>query len=227
MQLTKEQIKYIDDYLIKSGIKHCDIRFEMIDQLASQLENEDNFNLDEEYLKKEIGTSSKLKKVEWQESIFINKKYKRLLFNEIKQFFSSLKFSLLFVFLYIVEFYLFKKLSSSLFLKINIVLIIIPVVIPLIIIIKNGIDYGLSKWKSRNLDYALHYSLFSFVILNGIFQFLRPNGFYNLNPNILPVVLIFLIPIHFLFSFCGTKIYIKTYKEYSNLFNEQKKINAT
>ena len=180
MQLNQNQIKYIDDYLIKSGLKHCDIRLEIIDQLVSQLENEENINLDEEYLKKEIGTSSKLKKFERQESIFINKKYKKLLFNEIKKIFNSLKLSLLFVSLYIIEYFLFTNLKSPVFLKINIFLIIIPVVIPAIMIIKNGINYGLSKWKSRNLDYALNYSLISFIFLNTFFQWIGLHFFHLL-----------------------------------------------
>jgi len=219
MPLTKAQIKYIEDYLIKSGINRWDIRLEMIDHLASKLENNQDFILDKSLVERECGAAYKLKKFEHQQSVFINKKYKKLLVKEIKLFFKSPHFILLFIFMYIVEFFLLKKLSYAIFLKINTLLILFPITIPCFILIKNGINYGLSKWKSRNLDYALNYSLFSFFLLNGVFQFLRPDGIFNANPKILPIVFIILTPFHLLVSFYGTKIYISTLKKYTHLFN--------
>ncbi len=46
MELTKEQIKRINDFLEGIGIKYIDIRFEMVDHIASEIENKvDNKNL--------------------------------------------------------------------------------------------------------------------------------------------------------------------------------------
>ncbi|MBA6156231.1 hypothetical protein H3Z83_06820 [Tenacibaculum sp. S7007] len=46
MELTKEQIKRINDFLEGIGIEYIDIRFEMVDHIASEIENKvDNKNL--------------------------------------------------------------------------------------------------------------------------------------------------------------------------------------
>lgn len=38
MKLTEEQIDYIDAYLVKKGIKYLDVKLEMIDHIASEIE---------------------------------------------------------------------------------------------------------------------------------------------------------------------------------------------
>lgn len=39
MNLSKEQIDYIDAYLVKKGIKYLDVKLEMVDHIASEIEN--------------------------------------------------------------------------------------------------------------------------------------------------------------------------------------------
>ena len=39
MELTKEQIKKIDLFLEGIGIEYLDIRFEMVDHIATEIEN--------------------------------------------------------------------------------------------------------------------------------------------------------------------------------------------
>ena len=50
MKLTKEQIKYIDDYLIKLKVKYIDVRLELVDHLASDFEESSSYALLEDYL---------------------------------------------------------------------------------------------------------------------------------------------------------------------------------
>ena len=38
MELTKEQIQYIENRLIKDGVKYWDIRIEMLDHIVSDVE---------------------------------------------------------------------------------------------------------------------------------------------------------------------------------------------
>lgn len=46
MSLTKKQIKHIDDFICNQNIKFLDIRFELIDHLASEYESKSNIKLD-------------------------------------------------------------------------------------------------------------------------------------------------------------------------------------
>jgi hypothetical protein len=50
MKLTKEDIKLIDDFLIRNKVKFIDVRLELIDHLASEYEQESNYSLLEDYL---------------------------------------------------------------------------------------------------------------------------------------------------------------------------------
>jgi hypothetical protein len=50
MKLTKEDIKLIDDFLIRNNVKFIDVRLELIDHLASEYEQESNYSILEDYL---------------------------------------------------------------------------------------------------------------------------------------------------------------------------------
>jgi hypothetical protein len=50
MKLTKENIKYIDDYLIENKVKYIDVRLELIDHLASEFEEKSDCVLLEDFL---------------------------------------------------------------------------------------------------------------------------------------------------------------------------------
>jgi hypothetical protein len=54
MKLSKEQIQYIDDYLIRLGVKFTDVRLELIDHLASGFEASKKEQQLEDYLKSKI-----------------------------------------------------------------------------------------------------------------------------------------------------------------------------
>lgn len=54
MKLTKNQIQYIDNYLIKLKIKYVDVRLELIDHLASDFEASNKEEQLEDYLKSKI-----------------------------------------------------------------------------------------------------------------------------------------------------------------------------
>jgi hypothetical protein len=49
-KLTKEDVQFIDQYLIKNDIKFWDVRIELIDHLATEFEQESEYLLLEDYL---------------------------------------------------------------------------------------------------------------------------------------------------------------------------------
>ena len=74
MKLSKDQIKYIDDYLKDNGIKYWDIRLELIDHFASKLEKLVHVDLSKALLIKEFGTSASLENIQKEKRKSINKK---------------------------------------------------------------------------------------------------------------------------------------------------------
>ena len=91
MELSKEQISFIDQYLKNKGVKYWDIRLEMVDHVASKLEKNDKPLLDEKFLFIEFGPYYAIKKMVNQKIKLINKKYKKLFFKELIDFFRNVK----------------------------------------------------------------------------------------------------------------------------------------
>ena len=138
MELTKEQIRFIDHRLEKDGVKYWDIRIEMLDHIVSDLEK----NLkpeNSEYEFKEIvqeafvslgwkenfngSNFEKLNKEGWKN---VGKKYQKEYFLEVRNFFKNPKNSIAFILCLLLLFMLSKNVSHSAFLKINYLLFLFP-----------------------------------------------------------------------------------------------------
>lgn len=84
MKLEKEEIKFIDNYLMKSGVEYLDIRYEMIDHIASAIEEKmvtENANFYEafkEYMvynkKVFLKTNKKYSRSAWRKAFELLKK---------------------------------------------------------------------------------------------------------------------------------------------------------
>jgi len=222
MTLSKEQIVFIDDYLKSKQLKYWDIRLEMVDHLASKLEQEPNLILNEALLKQEFGDLFQVKKIAQLRALDLKRKYRKLLINEVTYFFGSFKNMFLFVLLYLFEIVLFKHLDIRLFNNINVITMFISLIVPVFYTIRSIVK----KNKSKNLELAISYATISFTFLNIIHFFILFNFKIN-HPLVIPIFLLVFIPFHLLLVYCGMKNYNKVYKEYQNLFNEQRKINAT
>jgi len=226
MILSKEQIVFIDDYLKSKSLKYWDIRLEMVDHLASKLEQEPNLILDEALLKQEFGDLFKVQKTEQIISFAIRKKYKKLILNEVKLFLTHFIGWAFLAAFYLLEYLIFKNVNGKIFLKINFTMMILPLLPTSIYTIKNLVQ----KNRSKNSEIAITYAMQSFYFLNlpfilwGIFG--SGESIFTSNNKLIFLFLIIFVPIHLLFTFCGFKFYLKTNKNYTNLFNEQRKINA-
>ncbi len=225
MALTKDQIISIDAYLKTKGLKYWDIRLEMVDHLASKLETNKDLVLNDALLNKEFGDFFQVKKTAQLITLNIKRKYRKLLFNEAKSFLSSFKNILLLALVFVLEIVLFLNNPNKIFLKVNLLLLLIPSNIPAYFAILNSIR----KNNSRNIEMALHYATYSLLILGfiNVVNFIDPSNTHIVFKQLfLSVILIVLVPIHYLLVYCGMKNYHKIYKEYTNLFKEQRKINA-
>ena len=91
MKLTKEQIQFIESYLIEQGVNYWDVRIELIDHLATKLEENPNLVLTRTFMILEFGSSISLNKVLDSKRTLLNKKYQFLALKEIKNIFFSLE----------------------------------------------------------------------------------------------------------------------------------------
>ena len=216
MKLSKDQIKYIDDYLKDNGIKYWDIRLELIDHLASKLEKQDHADLSKTLLIKEFGTTVSLSNIFEEKRKSINKKYRKLFFQGFVDFFKSSKNVLIFSLLFFIYYQIFKIFNTSLFLKITLLLVVIPVIITGVFSIKDG----LNKNKSIHLDYTRTFSIFAFLIFNSFYTNIKPEGLFNVTAQTQGIIFLIITPIYLVLSFSGFKIYYKTHKEYTRIYNE-------
>lgn len=88
MKLNKEEILFIENYLIEQGVKYWDVRIELIDHLATKLEENPNLILTRTFMILEFGSFISLNKIIDEKRISLNKK---LQIKEIKNIFESVK----------------------------------------------------------------------------------------------------------------------------------------
>ena len=212
MKLNKDQIATIDDYLKKNGVKYWDVRLEMIDHLASKLEEKPRLVLDDKLLKDEFGNILDLNTLVNIKKRFIGKKYRNLIFNEIKNFFKSFKNIAVVIVIILLEYTLYLNFANKTFIRFNVILFGISLIIPFYYITK----YYIRKNRSYNLEAAASYLALhgsSFIFISFIIK-------SNLPISISYSIFIAYLLLSFIWAFAGFKIYHKTEQEYNQLYKE-------
>ncbi len=220
MKLSKDQIKYIDDYLIEGGIKFWDIRLELIDHFASKLEKQEQIYLTKTLLIKEFGTYASLENILKEKRRIINKKYRKLFHNEILKFFKSIKKKLILILLFFIYYQLFRKLDTKLFLKLSVLISFFPIFIALIFQIITWIK----KNRSIYLESAMFYFYFSFLLYNAVMQFTIKDTFFDIPKQTQSIIFLISLPVYLIGMYSGFKVYYKTHKEYTRIYKELQSI---
>jgi len=112
MKLTKEDIKFIDDFLINKKIKHLDIRVELIDHLATEFEERSAYVFIEDFLLSKVNFILEFDK---RQKKAIHWSYQKLLWVQLAKFFYQLKFVIIFIALEILVYTAFKLFSLKAF----------------------------------------------------------------------------------------------------------------
>lgn len=205
MELSKEQVKYIDVHLKKMGIKYWDLRIEMLDHIISNIENDTEFEDFEEAFKKSLsklgwlGRLSYLNTDGWKN---VNKKYRKEYHNGFINFFKSLKNVLIFLSSFFL-FYLFSEnISFKFFQKVSYVLFVLPLIL---VFIEFGKSLLKKYGRSVNLDYGIMYMIMSFVILN-----IFPMFFREASEIIQKISWFIILPTHYVAFYSGYQLYKKT-----------------
>jgi len=220
MKLSKEQIQYIDDYLNEGGIKFWDIRLELIDHFASKLEKQDQVDLTRNLLIREFGTSASLGNILEVKRKIINKKYRKLFFNEIFSFFKSAKNALIFFILSFLYYQLFKELNTKIFLKLSVVITLIPPIISIIF----QFYIWVKKNKSIYLATSLFYFMFSFLLYNAVIQLTINDTFFDIPQQTQSIIIFISLPVYLVGMYSGYHVFYKTHKEYTRIYKELQSI---
>jgi len=216
MKLTKDQIISIDAYLKKIGIKHWDIRLEMIDHIATQTEESGLVDLDSKMLNRDnIKKKYELKNIAKQKIKFVHKKCRASVNTEILSFFKSLKQLIILLIFYIIYFKILKETSFKTYYRLSMILIFVPMFISIGYMIFNFIK----KNASIHLEYAIFYLMFPFSILNMFVQLLNSKEhFFPLSNHSFEIFLLLTIPIYLVLTFIGFKVYLNTLKYYTKTY---------
>jgi len=208
MKLTKEQIQFIEDYLIDQGVKYWDVRIELIDHLATKLEESPKLKLTRTFMILEFGSSISLNKIIDKKRESLNKKYQKLQIKEIKNIFKSLKKSMCFVGMVGVLIYMFLKVDIEYLERLSIVFVMIPVVAMLYIASKKIFNKTktLHVESSAQIIMALSLMIQVFVQIDN----LRENLF-------LKIFFFLLLVVYYTLFYSGAIVYKKTEKEFKEI----------
>ncbi|REG89300.1 hypothetical protein [Winogradskyella sediminis] len=128
MKLTKEDIKFIDDFLKNKKIKHLDIRVELIDHLATEFEERSAYVFIEDFLLSKVDFILEFDK---KQKKAIHWSYQRLLWVQFAKFFYQLKFIGILIVLAIIGYTAFNVFSLKTFsffwLTIQAILMLYPI----------------------------------------------------------------------------------------------------
>lgn len=204
MEITKEHIQYIDEYLKKMGIKYWDLRIEMIDHLVSDIEQ----NLTSKDFKTEFSLA--LKRAKWNGSLSgvnkegwqnVNRKYRSAYLKGFINFFKSFKNIVILILILTVFYSISEIVSLEVFNKISRILFITP----LLIVVGEFIKSLFRKYgRSVNLDYGITYMTMSFLILNAVPVFFNDNTEFTQK-----TIWFILLPIHYIAFNSGYNLYKK------------------
>ena len=215
MELNKEQIELIDKRLKSGGIKYWDLRLEMIDHIATDLEE----NAISNDFKKELNNS--LKRIGYYNNLYnlntqgwqnVNKYYRKKYVGNIKNYLKNPLVLFLTVLSVITNYLLFKYLSIKSFKLLNFSGYII-VSIPFFILI---IKLFLKKYgKSVHLDYGIFYFGFALIMINLPLQF---SGYFDVFYQ--RILLILLFPLFTLATFSGYQLFRESIQKVEKIRKE-------
>jgi hypothetical protein len=237
MKLTKEQITYIDDYLKHHKVKYWDIRIELLDHIVTTVEEKlaEGISFDDAMIEVHKSFGNKMtmfwnsgveygifanglgyKRLVEDKKIELNNKYRKLFHKEIINFFKSIKKVSILLMLFVLEFLLSRNITSTTFKTVNLILFIIPILV--------FIGYSYRKYrmkrKSIHMQTSMVHAIYIFLILQITFQFINPDGIFKVSEQIQAIILIIIIPVNFVFIYCGFEVYRKAEKFYLQVYNQ-------
>lgn len=208
MKLTKNHIEIIDNHLKSAGIKYWDLRVEMIDHIATDIEQNaesDDFNIELKTFLEHlgwVGNLSYLNTKGWKDT---NNFYRKRYFKQIFGFLKQPKILLLLVCFAVTNILFAQNLPFKIFKQMQIGFFTLPLIPIIYFLIKNALK---KHGKSVHLDYGSFYSCFSILMVNLPFEFM---DVFDLH--IQKIIILTIMPIYLLASYSGFLLYKSAIKK--------------
>ncbi len=223
MELSKEQILYIDHRLENDGVKYWDIRIEMLDHVVSDVETKLELETTE-YEFKEI-VQNAFVDLGWKENFNgssfpksnnacknVNNEYRKLYHQGFLNFFKSFK-NIGFIICYLIISITISNITNfNIFKRISLVLFLLPI---LTFILYSIIIWFKKYEKSIHLNYGNLYFSFAFLMLNLPLQLIK----YTTESN-QRIFLIISILIYFIATYSGYQVYKKAISKVEKMRKE-------
>jgi hypothetical protein len=223
MELTKDQIKYIDHRLDNEGIKYWETRIEMLDHVVSDVEKKlkpENSEYEFEEIVQEAfeslgwkenfnGSNFPNSNDDWKN---VNKEYRKMYHQGFLNFFRSFK-NIGFVTCYLIIFITFSNnVDFKIFKKISLILFLLPILAFILYSIKIWLkDYK----KSIHLNYGNFYFGFAFMMFSLPIQLIK----YTTESNQI-IFLIISTTIYFIATYSGYLVYKKAINKVEKMQKE-------
>tara|TARA_R110000787_G_scaffold199216_2_gene310275 strand:+ start:15941 stop:16615 length:675 start_codon:yes stop_codon:yes gene_type:complete len=209
MEITKEQIQEIDNRLEKNGVKYWDIRIELLDHVVTDVE----VRITKGEIFKEavqnsfisLGWNGSFKDITRYRLLDINKIIRKQYFNQVKQFFLSVKYLLGIVLLIATYFLFFLNTNDKSFGIISIIILLLPVCYSIL----NHLYLFSTSKKSGYLLYSSFYIVFSFLFLNIFIQLFYQKGFILSSVETKKIVLFIVVILNSIFSLAGILLHLR------------------
>ncbi|PCI34874.1 MAG: hypothetical protein COB60_04970 [Flavobacteriaceae bacterium] len=239
MQLTKQQVTYIDDYLKHHKVKYWDIRIELLDHIVTKTEvlMREGLSFDKALEEVHVSFGNHLRKYHHSTidyDIFVNgdgyasfveekrdalfKKYRRERKEEFNTVFGPIEKKIGLIVFCVLLFLLTKNLSDKVFVGLFAVLAYLPIFSMFFLGIKNFFKYRIKN--SLNIQTAFTVSILGVGFLNLTLQL----GPRVLNWEHLRALFAIMAIFQFVFTYLGLKVYRKSLKEYANLHRKLQSI---
>lgn len=217
MELSKEQIQYIDHRLENEGVKYWDIRIEMLDHVVSDVEKK--LEKDEEFNKAvtnsfiSLGWNGSFEDLTKSRLFGINRIVRKQYFNQIKLFFTNFRSICLILFLISTYYFVFSTFDLKTFKVITISILFSPIIYGVFLFFSEFSRKG----KSGYLTYSSFYIFFSFLMLNVVIQFVKPNGIIPVTEETHLFVWFIITCLNSIFSMAGILVHSQTSKKIKNI----------
>ncbi|QTE21561.1 hypothetical protein [Polaribacter cellanae] len=217
MELKKDQIQFIDHRLENEGVKYWDIRIEMLDHVVTDVEKRielgESFNdaVNNSFIFS--GWNGSFESLTKERLFSINKIVRKQYFLKVKDLFTK-PTSLLLIFLFVsIYCVIYNFASLSVFKTVTLVVLFAPIIIGFILHLKEFSKKG----KSGYLTYSSFYIFFSFLLLNAVIQFVKPDGLIPVSKEAHLFVWFSVTVLNTIFSLAGVLVHIETSEKIKNI----------
>ncbi len=191
----------------------------MVDHLACEIEAK-NGSYDFETLfhfqLQENNWHTNLKSIEKSRLLQINKTIRRRYLNNVLKIRTNIQ-SILVLILFVLLYYsAYSFLAHKPFQIFSLVLYSLPVLVFTV----HYFYITLKSKKSAYLLYGYFYICFSLLMLNGVYQFIRPNGLIDVSLDIQKTVVFLTTILNMLFIYSGIKVYLDVMKKFKIVYQK-------